>query len=98
MRRLPPEFGGKAVVGTGIDEDVLKLAGIEDADAFFAVTNGDNTNLMAAQLAQKRFQTRQVAARVYDPVRAEAYRRMGIYTVCPTTTIASLLLDSLSTS
>ncbi len=98
LRRLPPEFGGKAVVGTGIDEDVLKQAGIEDADAFFAVTNGDNTNLMAAQLAQKRFQTRQVAARVYDPVRAESYRRMGIYTVCPTTTIASLLLDSLSTS
>lgn len=96
LRRLPPEFNGKGIVGTGIDEDVLRLAGIEDADAFFAVTNGDNTNLMAAQLAQKRFQTRQVAARVYDPVRAESYRRMGIYTVCPTTTIASLLLDSLS--
>ncbi|HAX25359.1 MAG TPA: TrkA family potassium uptake protein [Thermomicrobiales bacterium] len=98
LRRLSPEFSGTAVVGTGVDEDVLKLAGIEEADAFFAVTNGDNTNLMAAQLAQKRFQTPQVAARVYDPVRAETYRRMGIYTVCPTTTIASLLLDSLSTS
>lgn len=98
LRRLPQNFGGKAIIGTGIDEDVLKLAGIEDADAFFAVTNGDNTNLMAAQLAQKRFETRQIAARVYDPVRAETYRRMGIYTVCPTTTIASLLLDSLSTS
>ena len=95
FRRLPSTFSGHAVIGLGIDEDVLRSAGIEEADAFFAVTNGDNTNIMAAQLAQRIFNVRHVAARIYDPVREETYRRMGIHTVCPTTTIASLLLSSI---
>jgi trk system potassium uptake protein TrkA len=95
FRRLPQDFGGRAVIGIGIDEDVLKSAGIEDADAFFAVTNGDNTNIMASQLAKKIFNVKHVSCRIYDPVREETYRRMGIHTVCPTTTIASLMLDSL---
>jgi trk system potassium uptake protein len=96
FRRLPQDFSGSAVIGIGIDEDILKSAGIEDADAFFAVTNGDNTNIMAAQLAQKIFEIPHVCARIYDPVREETYRRMGIITVCPTTTISSLMLSTLS--
>jgi trk system potassium uptake protein TrkA len=95
FRRLPQDFSGRAIIGIGIDEDVLKSAGIEEADAFFAVTNGDNTNIMAAQLAQTMFHVPHVSARIYDPVREETYRRMGIYTVCPTTTITSLLLSSI---
>jgi trk system potassium uptake protein len=95
FRRLPQDFGGRAIIGIGIDEDVLKSAGIEDADAFFAVTNGDNTNIMASQLAQTMFGVKHVCCRIYDPVREETYRRMGIHTVCPTTTIASLMLSSI---
>jgi trk system potassium uptake protein TrkA len=95
FRRLPREFGGRTVIGIGIDEDVLKSAGIEQADAFVAVTNGDNTNIMAAQIAQSVFQVPHVTARIYDPVREETFRRMGMHTICPTTTIASLILGAL---
>lgn len=95
FRRLPQDFSGKSIVGTGIDEDVLKSADIEEADAFFAVTNGDNTNIMSAQIAQVVFEIPHVVARIYDPVREDTYRRMGIHTVCPTTTIASLMLSSI---
>jgi trk system potassium uptake protein len=94
FRRLPQDFRGRAVIGIGIDEDVLKAAGIEEADAFFAVTNGDNTNIMAAQIAKTVFGIKHVSCRIYDPVREETYRKMGIQTVCPTTTIASLMLSS----
>jgi trk system potassium uptake protein TrkA len=97
FRRLPREFGGVTVIGIGIDEDVLKSAGIERADAFVAVTNRDNTNIMAAQIAQTVFNVQQVTARIYDPVREETYRRMGIHTICPTTTISSLILGALFT-
>ena len=95
FRRLPQDFSGRAIIGTGIDEDVLKAAGIEDANAFFAVTNGDNTNIMTAQVAHSVFEVPHVVARIYDPVREDTYRRMGIHTVCPTTTIASLMLSSI---
>jgi trk system potassium uptake protein TrkA len=95
FRRLPQEFTGRGVLGIGIDEDVLKSAGIEQADVFFAVTNGDNTNIMAAQLVKTMFNVPTVVARIYDPVREESYRKLGIYTVCPTTTIASLMLDAI---
>lgn len=98
FRRLPQDFGGQTVIGTGIDEDVLRSAGIEDADVFIAVSNGDNTNIMAAQLAQTVFNIPHVTARIYDPVREETYRRMGIHTICPTTTIASLILSSITTA
>jgi len=95
FRRLPQDFSGKAIVGTGIDEDVLKAADIEEADAFFAVTNGDNTNIMTAQVAQTIFEVQNVVARIYDPVREDTYRKMGIHTVCPTTTIATLMIDEI---
>ena len=93
FRRLPAGFGGDTIIGTGIDEDVQRRAGIEDADAFIAVTNGDNRNIMAAQVARLVFNVPQVVCRIYDPVREDTYRRLGLTTVCPTTTISAIILD-----
>ncbi|MBW3632084.1 MAG: TrkA family potassium uptake protein [Chloroflexi bacterium] len=93
FRRLPAGFGGETVIGTGIDEDVLRRAGIEDADAFIAVTNGDNRNIMASQVARLIFEVPEVVCRIYDPVREDTYRRLGLTTVCPTTTISAIVLD-----
>lgn len=93
FRRLPPDFKGETVIGTAIDEDVLREAGIEEADAFVAVTNGDNRNIMAAQVARHIFNVPEVVCRIYDPVREDAYRRLGLTTVCPTTTIAAQVLE-----
>jgi trk system potassium uptake protein TrkA len=84
FRRLEPDFPGGVVVGTGIDEDVLRRAGIEGADAFVAVTNGDNTNVMAAQVAKEIFGVPRVICRIYDPLREEIYRALGLETICPT--------------
>lgn len=98
FRRLPHDFGGRSVIGTGIDEDVLRQAGIDDADAFFAVTNGDNRNIMSAQIAKTIFHVSHVAARIYDPVREETYRGLGIHAVCPTTVISALFLDEFQDS
>ncbi|HEX5323130.1 MAG TPA: NAD-binding protein [Capsulimonadaceae bacterium] len=93
FRRLGPRFKGQKIVGTGMDQDVLRRAGIEKADAFVAVTQGDNTNIMAAQIAQDVFHVGKVYARIYDPIRAGAYREMGLSTIC-TTTLASGLFHS----
>lgn len=93
FRRLPVAFGGETIIGTGIDEDVLRRAGIEDADAFVAVTNGDNRNIMAAQVARLIFDVPEVVCRIYDPVREDTYRRLGLTTVCPTTTMSAIILD-----
>jgi trk system potassium uptake protein TrkA len=82
--RLGPDFAGTAVIGVGIDEDVLRQAGIEEADAFVAVTNGDNTNAMAAQVARDIFGVPQVVCRIYDPLRAEIYYKLGLQVICPT--------------
>lgn len=93
FRRLPNEFGGQTIIGTGIDEDTLKAAGIEEASAFVAVTNGDNRNIMASQVCMKLFRVPRVVCRIYDPVREETYRRLGLSTVCPTTLITAQVLD-----
>lgn len=93
--RLPDDFTGQTVVGTGIDEQVLRLAGIAEADAFVAVTEGDNRNIMAAQVAREIFGVRDVIARIYDPVREEVYRGLGIGTICPTKLISNLAYDRL---
>ncbi len=98
FRRLPTDFRGETVIGTGIDEDILRLAGIEGADAFVAVTNGDNRNIMAAQVARHVFGIEEVVCRIYDPVREDTYRRLGLTTVCPTTTIAAQVLDQVLAS
>ena len=93
FRRLGSEFRGTMVVGTGIDEDVLRRAGIEEADAFAALTNGDNTNVMAAQIAKLVFKVPKVVTRIYDPIREETYRGLGLETISPTTLGARLSHD-----
>ncbi len=96
LRRLGEKFSGDTIIGTGIDEDVLRRAGIEDANVFIAVTNGDNRNIMAAQVARTVFNIEHVIVRIYDPVREDTYRRLGLRTVCPTTTIAAIIIDQIS--
>jgi trk system potassium uptake protein TrkA len=89
--RLPSNFGGKAVRGDGTDEDVLRRAGAEGADVFLALTEGDNRNVMAAQLAVEELGARRVVAKINDPLRATAYAELGIATVCRTGLIADAL-------
>ena len=95
FRRLPETYRGSTVIGTGIDEDVLLTAGIDRTDIFVACTNGDNRNIMASQLAQSTFGVPQVLCRIYDPVRAESYRTLGIDTICPTVEVADLFLGAI---
>jgi trk system potassium uptake protein TrkA len=94
-RRLPSDYRGRAIVGNGIDVDVLRRAGIEDADAFVAVTQGDNRNVMAAQIAQHIFNVKRVVCRIYDPIREEIYHTLGIETISPTKVGAQLLKEAL---
>lgn len=81
FRRLGPEFNGSTVTGVGFDRDVLRAAGIEHADAFAAVSSGDNSNIIAARVAREQFDVHNVVARIYDPDRAEVYERLGIPTI-----------------
>lgn len=93
FRRLPPSFEGIPLVGDGTDEEYLKKAGIEEADAFVAVTQGDNRNVMAAQIAKHVFNVPKVVCRIYDPLREELYKTLGLETISPTTVGAQLLRD-----
>ena len=95
FKRLGAHFPGSVEVGTGIDSDVLKRAGAENADGFVAVTDGDNRNVMAALIAQRIFGVKKIVARLYDPPRGSLYRELGIETVCPTTLGASIIRDKL---
>ena len=81
FRRLGAEFGGITVTGVGFDRDVLRAAGIERADAFAAVSSGDNSNIISARLARETFGVSRVVARIYDARRAQVYERLGIPTV-----------------
>ena len=81
FRRLGPDFAGRTVPGIGFDRDTLLQAGIEEAYAFAAVSSGDNSNIIAARVARETYQVARVVARIYDPGRAEVYRRLGIATV-----------------
>ncbi len=85
------DLGGRFTVGTGLEIDALLAAGIEKADAFIASTDGDNTNIIIAQIAQKRYEVPTVIARVLDPLRAEWYQRQGLNTVCPTRVAIDML-------
>ena len=96
FRRLGQKFKGGRIVGNGIDEDILKKAGIESAHVFVAVTQGDNRNIMAAQIDRHVFNVPQVVARIYDPIRADRYRQLGIVTLCTTTIASGLLKDFVS--
>ena len=95
FQRLSPEFGGETIVGNGVDEDVLIRAGIKDADAFVAVTNGDNRNIMASQIAKEIFRVKKVMCRIYDPIREQTYHELGLDTICPTTIGAQMFFDAL---
>jgi trk system potassium uptake protein TrkA len=81
FRRLGPDFQGRQITGVGFDRDTLIEAGIETADAFAAVSSGDNSNIISARVARETFGVANVAARIYDPKRAEVYARLGIPTV-----------------
>ena len=89
--RLPSSFSGEALRGDGTDEDVLRRAGAEGADVFLAVTEGDNRNVMAAQLASEALGIGRVIAKINDPVRAAAYSELGIATLCRT----GLMMDAI---
>lgn len=79
--KLPAAFSGQTIKGIGFDRDTLRNAGIENADAFAAVSSGDNSNILAARVARETFSVANVVARIYDPRRAEVYQRLGIPTV-----------------
>jgi trk system potassium uptake protein TrkA len=91
---LGDDFPGEFVVGRALDWDSLRAAGIEEAIAFVACTDGDNTNIVIAQVAQKKYGIRCVVARVYDPLRAELFAQAGIRTVCPTRDVRIALFDA----
>ncbi len=90
--RLEPDFPGEAVRADGTDEDVLRRVGTDGADLFFSLTEGDNRNILAAQLATETFGVPKVVAKVNDPVRAEAYTTLGLATICRT----RMLVDALA--
>jgi len=94
FERLPRDFKGRKLVGNGIDQDVLRRAGIERADAFVACTQGDNRNVMAAQVAKHIFNVPRVVSRIYDPIREEIYRMLGLRTISPTKVGAELLMKA----
>ncbi len=84
-------FSGNFMVGDGTEADLLRRAGAEDADCFIAVTQGDNRNIMAAQIAQNVFHVDRVVCRIYDPIRTEVYRKLGLSVFCPTTEGAAIV-------
>ena len=94
LNRLGTGWTGGFIVGHGMDIDILRAAGIEDADAVVVATNGDNTNLVVAQVAMKRFDNQCVVVRILDPARADFYRTLGLRTISPTKTAISELLDA----
>ena len=95
FRRLPPDFSGTALIGNGLDQEVLKRAGIEEADAFVVVTQGDNRNVMATQIARHIFKVPKVVCRIYDPLRRDMYSLLGLEAISPTTVFAQMLKEKL---
>ncbi|MDI5965914.1 TrkA family potassium uptake protein [Streptomyces sp. SL13] len=95
FRRLGSGFAGRRVTGVGFDQDTLREAGIEEAGAFAAVSSGDNSNIIAARVAREMFNVEHVAARIYDPRRAEVYQRLGIPTVATVRWTADQMLRRL---
>ena len=95
FRRLPQTFGGTALFGSGTNIDTLKKAGIEEADIFVALTQGDNRNVMSCQIAKHIFNVPRVVCRIYDPLREEMYSTLGLETISPTVVFAQLLKEKL---
>jgi trk system potassium uptake protein len=95
FQRLSPDFGGETILGNGVDEEVLVRAGIKEADAFVAVTNGDNRNIMSSQIAKEIFRVKKVMCRIYDPIREEIYHELGLETISPTKVGAQMFFDAI---
>ncbi|MSP22539.1 MAG: TrkA family potassium uptake protein [Dehalococcoidia bacterium] len=96
FRRLPASFDGKRIVGSGMDQRVLQNAGLQDADAFMALAQGDNRNIFASQIAMHVFGVKNVVARQNDPFRSEMFLRLGIRTFSPTVVSADLAYRALT--
>ncbi|HVS86123.1 MAG TPA: TrkA family potassium uptake protein [Gaiellaceae bacterium] len=94
LSRLGEHWPGTFLVGHGMDADLLRAAGIEDADAVVVATDGDNTNIVIGQVAQKRFDIQCVVVRLLDPARAKFYAERGLRTVCPTRVAIDNLMDA----
>ena len=94
LARLGEHWTGGFVVGHGMDINILREAGIEEADAVIVATNGDNTNIVVGQVAQKRFGIECTVVRILDPARADFYRERGLRTICPTSTAIDSLSDA----
>jgi trk system potassium uptake protein TrkA len=94
LSRLGDNWPGAFIVGHGMDADLLRQAGIEEAEAVVVATNGDNTNIVIGQVAQKRFGINCVVVRILDPARADVYAARGLRTVCPTKTAIDTLIDA----
>ena len=92
--RLPSSFGGETVRGNGTDEDTMRTAGAEQADLVMALTEGDNRNALAAQLAKHTFGVPRVIAKINDPLRGEAYRALGLETICRTIILGDALVTA----
>jgi len=95
FKRLGAVFNGVQAVGNGFDEKLLKELKIEKQDAFVSVTSGDNTNLMASQIAKKMFKVPRVIARVYDPKRADIYKKLGLDIISGTVLVAAMIRDKI---
>ncbi len=95
FRRLPDTFRGTRAVGNGMDTGVLERAGISSADAFMAVTQGDNRNYFASQLARELYHVPRVLCRIYDPVREEIFRDLGLETYSPTSSGSRVMVEML---
>ncbi|MDO8491878.1 MAG: TrkA family potassium uptake protein [Dehalococcoidia bacterium] len=93
FRRLPSSFQGTALLGNGLSQASLQKAGIKDADVFIAVTQGDNRNVMASQIAKHIFNVPKVICRIYDPIREEMYHSLGLETISPTRVGAKLIRE-----
>jgi trk system potassium uptake protein len=94
--RLGSEFSGTTIVGDGTDVDVLQQAGIERADAFAAVTQGDNRNIMASQIAKHIFNVSRVVTRIYDPIRQDTFQTLGLDAISPTVIGAKVFYNRLT--
>jgi trk system potassium uptake protein TrkA len=96
FRRLPSDFKGERLVGSGFDHHTLEAAGVAHADAFLSLTQGDNRNLLAAQMAKHLYGVNTVVARVYDPFRGEIFANLGLRTFSPTNIGAEMAYEALN--
>lgn len=96
LKRLGPVHDCRIILGSGLQEDILEEAGIKSADAFFALTRGDNANLMSAQIVKLTYNVPKVCVKVADPLRAEAYRKLGYFCITPSALTAGMMRDWIS--